>query len=277
MRQENEEERHDERRAAALALHGLRGVDGRPLQARRRCRAAVIVPRLAFAEEDPRRDGAARPHVQGRHLAILEDMAGQPRMRRDPPRRPRRRHLDQTQVRRADRAVRRRKRHRVAPRAQRELRGVGGAHVPDRAARRRRHRRRGRHRGGPARAVALDARAKMHLPRVRAGQALHDDAPEDAGRRRPLRHRQEAAEGRGRRRRRRLACLLRRLVLGLRRVSEGEGRGRRRREVQARAAQEGAKGAGEALQGGDPVHLPGRRPRQGRRGSRHQQRHRGRG
>ena len=151
MRQENEEERHGERRAAALALHGLRGVDGQPLQARRRCRAAAIVPRLASVEEDPGRDGAARPHVQGRRLAILEDVAGQPRMRRDPPRRPRRRHLDQAQVRRADRAVRRRKRHRVAPRAQRELRGVGGAHVPHRAARRRRHRRRGRHRGGPAR------------------------------------------------------------------------------------------------------------------------------
>ena len=118
MRRENEEERHDERGAAALALHGLRGVDGQPLQARRRCRAAVVVPRLAFVEEDPRRDGAARPHVQSRHLEILEDMAGQPRMRRDPPRRPRRRHLDQTQVRRADRAVRRRKRRRVAPRAQ---------------------------------------------------------------------------------------------------------------------------------------------------------------
>ena len=62
-----------------------------------------------------------------------------------------------------------------------ELEGVVGPHVADPGARGGRHRRRERVRQGRARDLAAHQGPEVHLPRLLAGQALHDDAAEAPG------------------------------------------------------------------------------------------------
>ena len=71
----------------------------------------------------------------------------------------------------------------------RELEGVVGPHVADPGARGGRHRRRERVRQGRARDLAAHQGPEVHLPRLLAGQALHDDAAEAPDGARALPHR----------------------------------------------------------------------------------------
>lgn len=206
-----------------MALHVLRRVHHATLQ--QQGEHAGPLPGLAPVEADPSPNGNAREDLQEPDLGVLVPVADRPAVRRDPPRRPRRRHLAQAQLRRPDR-VHGGARRRLAPGQERELAGMGGPHGAHGAARRRRGRRRQRVREGQAGRVAGDQGAEMHLPRVRAGQAVHHDQAAHPGRRRPVRDSQRPAEGRDARRRSRVAGRVRQMVLRLRGGSSKSARSR---------------------------------------------------
>lgn len=124
-----------------MALHVLRRVHHATLQ--QQGEHAGPLPGLAPVEADPSPNGNAREDLQEPDLGVLVPVADRPAVRRDPPRRPCRRHLAQAQLRRPDR-VHGGARRRLAPGQERELAGVGGPHGAHCAARRRRDRRRQR-------------------------------------------------------------------------------------------------------------------------------------
>lgn len=127
-----------------------------------------------------------------------------------------------------------------------------------------RHRRRERVRQGRARDLAAHQGPEVHLPRLLAGQALHDDAAEATGGARALPHRarphghRDAAPGGA------LGRALPRLVRVLGRLPGGQDRGGRQEGLHPREAEAGALVAVVAGVGGDAVHLPRPRPCQGR-------------
>ena len=137
-----------------------------------------------------------------------------------------------------------------------ELEGVVGPHVADPGARGGRHRRRERVRQGRARDLAAHQGPEVHLPRLLAGQALHDDAAEAPGGARALPHRarphghRDAAPGRA------LGRALPRLVRVLGRLPGGQDRGGRQEGLHPREAEAGALVAVVAGVGGDRAQDP---------------------
>ena len=119
--------------------------------------------------------------------------------------------------------------------------------------------------------MAGNARAEVHLPCVRAGEALHDDKAQAPGGSRALRDSQRPPPLGKPRRGSGVAGLLRALVCRVGRLPQGEGDHRRQGPVQARTAEKGAPQPREARARRHAVHLPrceaaGRRSR-----SRHEQ------
>ena len=111
---------------------------------------------------------------------------------------------------------------------------------------------------GTKAAVAHHARAEVHLPCVRAGEALYDHKAKDPGGSRPLRACQKASQGRGLGARGRMGRRLRHVVLRLRRVSERGDHKRRGAQLPCpRAAREGQKLAHRPCEAADALHLRG--------------------
>ena len=192
VRGQDERPREDRRRLQAPAVHVLRGHGD--AQGRQFRQAALALPQVAALEAAAGRARDAGEDLPAQDLALLVHMAGGARLRRGPPRRPRGRAVAR-KVLRGARRLHRRARRRLAPRQERVEGGAVGAHVPHRPSRRRGARRRGRVRGGEEGGVAANPRPEMHLPCVRAGQALHHDASEAAGRGRALRDREGPPRG----------------------------------------------------------------------------------
>lgn len=108
--------------------------------------------------------------------------------RRAPPRAPRRWDLSCARPRRAH-MLQRREGGLLVHGEVGELEGVVRPHGADPGARRGRHRRRDRVRQGRSRDLAAHQGPEVHLPRLLAGQALHDDAAEAPSGARALPHR----------------------------------------------------------------------------------------
>ena len=226
--------------------------------------------RLASLAVSPSRHAGRRALFSTLVGGLLANMAHRTCLRRDPPRRPCRRHLARTQGGHAHR-LHEGPRRGLAPRQKRGLAGMGGPHGAHRPSRRGGKRRRQRLREGEARRMAGNARAEVHLPCVRAGEALHDDKAQAPGGSRALRDSQRPPPLGKPRRGSGVAGLLRALVRLVGRLPQGEGGRRRQGPVQARTAEKGAPQPREARARRHAVHLPrceaaGRRSR-----SRHEQ------
>lgn len=164
-------------------------------------------------------DMAGGQDLQEAHAGVLAHLAPAARHRRGVPRRLRGRHLPLAQGLRAHRQKRGARAGAVCGK-KRELKRLQGPHGPHGASRGGGCRRGQRLPEGAKAAVAHHARAEVRLPRVRAGEALHDHEAKDPGRSRPLRACQEAPQGRGLGALGRMGRRLRQVVLRLRRVPE---------------------------------------------------------
>ena len=171
-------QREDLIRRPEVEVHGLRRLLHRAL--RRHDRPAQGVPGLAHVQGLSGRYARRRAHVQAEHVGVLGDLADARARRRAPPRPLRRRDLAGQGARRAH-MLQRGARRLVVPRAIRDGARLVRAHGAHTGTRRRRHGRRQRLRQGRARGLAGDARTALRVPRLLAGQALHDDPPEAPG------------------------------------------------------------------------------------------------
>lgn len=222
------------------------------------------------------RDAGRRAVIQAQDGRVLGGLAHARPRRRAPPRALRRRGLGRARPRRAH-MLQRREGGLLVHGKVGELEGVVGPHGADPGARGGRHRRRERVRQGRARDLAAHQGPEVRLPRLLAGQALHDDAAEAAGGARALPHRARPHGHRGAAPGGALGRAPPRPVRILGRLPGGQGRGGRQEGLHPREAEAGALVAVVAGVGGDAVHLPRPRPCQGRPAAVDQQHDRGRG
>ena len=267
LRRSDQAQRQDLIGVPAVEVHGLRRVDDG--EVRRHGDEAGRVPRVAPLQGLPGGDAGRRAVLQAQDGRVLGGLAHARPRRRAAPRALRRRDLGRARPRGAH-MLQRRAGGLLVHGEVGELEGVVGPHVADPGARGGRHRRRERVRQGRARDLAAHQGPEVRLPRLLAGQALHDDAAEAPGGARPHGHR-DAAPGRA------LGRALPRLVRVLGRLPGGQDRGGRQEGLHPREAEAGALVAVVAGVGGDAVHLPRPRPGQGRPAAVDQQHDRGRG
>lgn len=274
LRRSDQAQRQDLIGVPAVEVHGLWRVDDG--EVRRHGDKAGRVPRVAPLQGLPSGDAGRRAVLQAQDGRVLGGLAHVRPRRRAPPRALRRRYLGRARPRRAH-MLQRREGGLLVHGKVGELEGVVGPHGADPGARGGRHRRRERVRQGRARDLAAHQGPEVHLPRLLAGQALHDDAAEATGGARALPHRarphghRDAAPGGA------LGRALPRLVRVLGRLPGGQDRGGRQEGLHPREAEAGALVAVVAGVGGDAVHLPRPRPCQGRPAAVDQQHDRGRG
>lgn len=270
----DEEERQDQGGDAEVEVPGLRGFGHGLL--RRHGGEARGVPGVAHLQGHPALDARAGAHVQEEDRRVLARLADARADRRGPPGALRRRDLARPRPRGADRP-RRGARGVVVHGAGGGLEGLGGPDGADPGPGGGGVRRRDRVRERAAARLAGRAGAEVPLPRVLAGEEVHDLAAEAPGGQGALRPRDRAhAPGHAP-----AGGLVGGALPAVVRVLGGLPRGRllRGREARARPreAQEGEVVALAARLPGDALHLPGPRARLGGPAAAHQQRHRGRG
>lgn len=207
-----------------MEAHGLRRVDDG--EARRHGGEARGVPRAAPLQGLPGGDAGRREVLQAQDGRVPGGPADARPRRRAPPRALRRRDLGRARARGAH-LLQRREGGLLVHGEVGGLEGVVGPHGADPGARGGRRRRRGRVREGRARGLAAHQGPEVHLPRLLAGQALHDGAAEAPGGTRALPHRARPHGHRGAAPGRALGRAPPRPVRVLGRLPGGRGRGGR--------------------------------------------------